>query len=133
MTDSRFDVDPSDWMDGANCAGMDGDIFFTERGESTATARSICAECVIRRACAQFALDHNEKWGTWGGLSAKQRLLIKRRKSTLDVELAKSAGHRCVVCDTRYFPDSGAQKTCSAVCAARRGMRRSRRALRGVS
>lgn len=72
-------ADPADrsWMDHAACRGMDPDLFFTERGESTAEPKRVCAGCPVRLACLEHALAINEREGVWGGLSARERRYLK--------------------------------------------------------
>lgn len=67
------------WRDHAACAGKDPNIFFPTRGDSTAMARAkaICATCPVTDACLQRALDESLNSGVHGGLSAKERRLLK--------------------------------------------------------
>lgn len=55
-------------------------MFFTNRGEDTAPAVALCNTCHIREECLEFALENCERFGVWGGMSAKQRRLEKRRR-----------------------------------------------------
>ena len=67
-------------LTGALCAEIGGDGWFPEKGESIAQVRAICAECPARLPCLQWAIDHEEQHGIWGGLSlAERRRLHKRR------------------------------------------------------
>ena len=34
------------WQDGANCLGVDPDLFFPERGASTREAKEVCRGCI---------------------------------------------------------------------------------------
>jgi WhiB family redox-sensing transcriptional regulator len=36
-------------------------------------AKAICETCPVRLACLAFALERNEKFGVWGGLTEKER------------------------------------------------------------
>ncbi|AZP21587.1 transcriptional regulator [Streptomyces antibioticus] len=67
-----------DWQDEALCAQTGGDFFFPEPGSSVREAKRICGLCPIRSACLEFALDNDERFGVWGGLSEKERLEIRR-------------------------------------------------------
>jgi WhiB family redox-sensing transcriptional regulator len=69
----------TDW-DQAACNGQDTGIFFDHedtRGEKRATslaaARSICAQCTIRTACLDYAVETTQAFGVWGGLTAAER------------------------------------------------------------
>ncbi len=69
-----------DWRDRALCAQTDPEIFFPDKGESTAAAKRVCRACDVRAECLQDALDHHERFGVWGGLSERERrqLLCQR-------------------------------------------------------
>ena len=70
-----------DWQDGANCLGVDPDLFFPERGASTREAKEVCRGCIVRRQCLEFALQNGEKFGIWGGLSERERRRIRRQRA----------------------------------------------------
>lgn len=62
------------------CAGLDSALFFPERGESTDQARAVCADCPVQAECLQAALERNERFGIWGGTSARERQQLRRRR-----------------------------------------------------
>ena len=68
----------SDWPDYAACAQTDPDAFFPEKGESNRAAKKICARCFVRTDCLAYALEHDERFGIWGGLSERERRRMKR-------------------------------------------------------
>lgn len=68
------------WQDHANCLGIDPDLFFPERGEPTTEAKAVCAGCRVRTECLEYALAIREPHGIWGGASARERRLIRRRR-----------------------------------------------------
>lgn len=78
---ARHVVGETAWMALANCAGVDPDLFFPERGESTASAKDVCRGCVVRTECLEYALINGEKFGIWGGLSERERRRIRRSRS----------------------------------------------------
>lgn len=43
-------------------------------------ARELCSRCSFLVDCLQFALDEDIDYGTWGGMTAYQRGLIKRKQ-----------------------------------------------------
>jgi len=73
-------ITPADlaWQEEALCAQTGADFFFPEPGSSVREAKRICGLCPIRSACLDYALDHDERFGVWGGLSEKERLEIRR-------------------------------------------------------
>jgi WhiB family redox-sensing transcriptional regulator len=80
MTDDR-----PDWMERANCIGVDPDLFFpTGRRYGAAVevrrAVAICNECEVRLECLEYALANGEKHGVWGGKSVRERQRIARAR-----------------------------------------------------
>ncbi len=67
-----------DWQAEALCAQTGADFFFPEPGSSVREAKRICGLCPIRSACLEYALDNDERFGVWGGLSEKERLALRR-------------------------------------------------------
>jgi WhiB family redox-sensing transcriptional regulator len=74
------------WAPKGLCVGADPELFFSqdlERGEykavREATAKSWCADCPVRRPCAEWAEVHNED-GVWGGTTTAERQRARRRK-----------------------------------------------------
>lgn len=74
------------WQDGANCLGVDPELFFPERGTSTKEAKDVCRGCIVREQCLEFSLQNGEKFGIWGGLSERERRRIRRQRA----QVAKS-------------------------------------------
>jgi WhiB family transcriptional regulator, redox-sensing transcriptional regulator len=68
------------WRDRANCLGLDPDLFFPEQGASTRAAKEVCAGCVSREPCLQYALDENIEFGLWGGKSRRERKTMRRER-----------------------------------------------------
>jgi len=71
-------VEPEPWTQFAACRNMPANLFFPEQGQSTTEAKAVCAECAVRERCLTYALDHHERYGIWGGLSARERTRIRR-------------------------------------------------------
>lgn len=68
-----------DWWEAALCAQTDPELFFPPDKETERTAKKVCGECTVRTACLAFALENDEPWGVWGGLSEKERLKVKEQ------------------------------------------------------
>jgi WhiB family redox-sensing transcriptional regulator len=66
------------WQEQALCAQTGGDFFFPEPGSSVREAKRICGLCESRAACLSYALDNDERFGVWGGLSEKERMQLRR-------------------------------------------------------
>lgn len=77
--DLLFDAIEQDWQEQALCAQTDPEAFFPEKGGSTREAKRICKACGVRDECLEYALEHDERFGIWGGLSERERRRLKKR------------------------------------------------------
>jgi WhiB family redox-sensing transcriptional regulator len=79
--DLSFFVDPQ-WRreNDYNCKGMGLDVFFPQDSEGVERAQAICATCPVRKVCLEYALALPEDYGIWGGVSERQRKLIRQRR-----------------------------------------------------
>ena len=68
-----------EWQERALCAQTDPEAFFPEKGGSTREAKRICQSCEVRDECLEYALEHDERFGIWGGLSERERRRFKKR------------------------------------------------------
>lgn len=68
------------WQDQALCSQVDPEIFFPEKGGSTREAKVVCRSCEVRAECLEYALDHDERFGIYGGYSERERRHMKRVK-----------------------------------------------------
>lgn len=66
------------WQTDALCAQTDPEAFFPEKGGSTRDAKRVCAACPVSEACLDYAMEHDEKFGIWGGLSERERRRLRR-------------------------------------------------------
>lgn len=83
-TDDRLD-----WQEDAACREYDNILFFGEdQGESElerqareSEAKAVCQRCPVAEPCLEFAIETNQKYGIWGGLTDKERASLKRRRA----------------------------------------------------
>jgi WhiB family transcriptional regulator, redox-sensing transcriptional regulator len=68
------------WRADAACASSDPTVFYVERGCSSRAARRICENCPVRAECLEYALQNNEQFGIWGGMSERQRRELRRQR-----------------------------------------------------
>lgn len=80
------ETDPS-WRLWAKCKGMDPNHFFPERGQLVAPIKMVCYGCPVRKRCAKFAVDNDIPYGVFGGLTEKERRLVRRGERSLDLPL----------------------------------------------
>jgi WhiB family redox-sensing transcriptional regulator len=66
------------WQVDALCAQTDPEAFFPEKGGSTRDAKRICETCEVRSECLDYALQNDERFGIWGGLSERERRRLRR-------------------------------------------------------
>ena len=69
------------WQSHGACREADSRIFFHPPGERGAphdkrerAAKQVCARCPVILACRRYALEAEEPYGVWGGLSEEERL-----------------------------------------------------------
>ena len=67
------------WQERALCAQTDPEAFFPEKGGSTREAKKVCVSCEVRAECLEYALENDERFGIWGGLSERERRKLTRR------------------------------------------------------
>ena len=67
------------WQSDALCAQTDPEAFFPEKGGSTRDAKKVCGACMVRSECLEYALENDERFGIWGGLSERERRRLRKR------------------------------------------------------
>ncbi|MGL4339204.1 MAG: WhiB family transcriptional regulator [Rhodoglobus sp.] len=67
------------WQSDSLCAQTDPEAFFPEKGGSTRDAKKICTSCEVRNQCLEYALENDERFGIWGGLSERERRKLRKR------------------------------------------------------
>jgi WhiB family redox-sensing transcriptional regulator len=73
---------------GALCAQVDPEIFFPASGECSGPARRVCGACPVRVDCLAGALARREQYGVWGGLTASELRVARRRAAAAGAEVA---------------------------------------------
>lgn len=68
----------ADEVDQALCSQVGSDVWFPEKGQSTREAKEVCKQCPIRERCLTIALERDERYGVWGGLSERERRKLKK-------------------------------------------------------
>lgn len=74
-------ADAVDWREQAACRDHDPELWFPSIGDREKGAehaaydkpRRICAHCPVWPQCRAYALESDERYGMWGGLSPRQR------------------------------------------------------------
>jgi WhiB family redox-sensing transcriptional regulator len=73
-------LEETSWQAMARCAEVDPEAYFPEKGGSTASAKKVCFSCEVRQTCLEYALEHDERFGIWGGLSERQRRRLRQSR-----------------------------------------------------
>lgn len=73
------------WQQKGACTMANADGFYPGKGESINDAKKVCANCKVRDICLEYALDHNEEHGVWGGLSVRERRKELQQRQQHDV------------------------------------------------
>jgi WhiB family redox-sensing transcriptional regulator len=73
---------PGEWSEAGLCAQTDPEAFFPEKGGSTREAKKVCVACPVKAQCLAYALDTNQRFGIWGGLSERERRALQPKKKT---------------------------------------------------
>lgn len=76
------------------------DWFFSAEAEKKSAAKNLCFVCPVRKNCLQWALEHKQIWGIWGG---RDEYEIRRTLSLsyLGEETRKSRYPNCPFCSAR--------------------------------
>lgn len=78
-----LNVDIPEWVSQGICAQTDPDAFHPEKGASTEPAKRICHECPVKAECLEWALEHDERFGIWGGASSQERRKIQHERAVI--------------------------------------------------
>jgi WhiB family redox-sensing transcriptional regulator len=73
------------WRESAACSHVAVQIFFPPTDFEGEEAKAICRTCPVREPCLEAALEANEQFGIWGGLTTTERrvLVVRRRRAEL--------------------------------------------------
>jgi WhiB family transcriptional regulator, redox-sensing transcriptional regulator len=75
------------WQRKAACKGPQSAMFFPpshfekkdEKERRERAAKSICAQCTVKAACLNYAIEIREPHGIWGGLNETERRVVLAR------------------------------------------------------
>lgn len=93
MESNLLDLVSSDyaWHGRANCMGVDPELFFPQRGGSTREAKEVCRGCVVREECLEYAISYGERFGIWGGMSERERRLLRKSRAAATTRHASAS------------------------------------------
>jgi WhiB family redox-sensing transcriptional regulator len=72
------------WQHSAACRDKDPELFFpvSDMGpgaQQVQQAKAVCAQCPVRSACLEYALDNGLDHGIFGGATERERRNLARR------------------------------------------------------
>jgi WhiB family redox-sensing transcriptional regulator len=98
----------SDWSDSAACMTQDPEHFFSETSKSIQAAKQLCSTCTVKVDCLDYALENDEQFGIWGGLTRHERNRLQKSDSPL-ARVASYIGLRKPRASKSHLaPDQGA-------------------------
>jgi len=62
------------------CRAHDAELWFAESPADVEHAKALCADCPVRDACLDGALERREPWGVWGGQLLVQGVVVPRKR-----------------------------------------------------
>jgi WhiB family transcriptional regulator, redox-sensing transcriptional regulator len=76
-----------DWRSLSACRAEDPELFFPLSASGPgvaqlAMAKAVCARCLVRADCLEFALSTGQVYGVWGGTSEEERTRIWRVRAS---------------------------------------------------
>jgi WhiB family redox-sensing transcriptional regulator len=86
-----------DWQIDSLCAKAEHrdsrDWFFSKEPKEKYDAKNLCFGCPVRKQCLQWALEHRQIWGIWGG------------KDEVEIRRALSVSYKGEEARRRRFPN----------------------------
>jgi WhiB family transcriptional regulator, redox-sensing transcriptional regulator len=77
-----------EWQNRANCKGTDPDEFFPDAGGSGTQAKRICRRCEVTTECLNAAIERDEKFGVFGGMTRNERKRYAKRAARMEAKAA---------------------------------------------
>ena len=69
-----------EWKEVAACKNENPNTFYPSDGVGVEIARRVCAICVVKEPCLEYALANRLDHGVWGGCSERERRRILKRR-----------------------------------------------------
>ena len=94
------------WQDQSACGGEDTNLWYPEKGQSPSKkAIGLCYSCPVKEACLEYAIENEERFGIWGGLTPNERKKIVNERLRRNLNGKPTAGmHSVAYAESRDFP-----------------------------
>lgn len=115
----------ADWRVRGNCRNLkDPDVMTPDPADyrSIAKAKTICGGCPVKDVCLDAAIQRDERFGIWGGLTPAERGVA----STMKGRAVHAATRKCRYCNMRRPAGLVVNRQCRS-CAVARSLPPSRR------
>ena len=71
------------WMADGLCLKFDYDLCYPEKKSRIVDAKKVCEQCPVRPKCLDWAIEHDEPEGVWGGMGPAERVREIQRRRTV--------------------------------------------------
>ncbi len=68
------------WYEYALCAQADPEAFYPKKSGSVREAKRVCRSCEVTDQCLEYAMENNERYGVWGGMSVRERRKLEKKR-----------------------------------------------------
>lgn len=72
-------TDELSWKNEALCQ-TNPDLWFPAKGEAGTAAKMICRQCPVKEPCLDLAIQNGESFGVWGGMGARERRALAKKR-----------------------------------------------------
>jgi WhiB family redox-sensing transcriptional regulator len=71
------------WFRNAVCKGVDPELFFAviPGPDGYVEAKAVCAGCPVAADCLEYAIENNELYGVFGGVTAHDRKVLVAQRN----------------------------------------------------
>ncbi len=82
LPNAEAEAATANWRNKAKCRGSDPDMFFPESKDKryAEEALKVCYGCKVKEDCLNHAIENNEKYGVWGGMTPAERDSLPRTR-----------------------------------------------------
>jgi WhiB family redox-sensing transcriptional regulator len=72
-----------DWATYGACNYQPRNLMYTKGAKRVQKAKKVCATCPVAAECLEWAIENDEIFGIWGGMTRRERMqLVKEAKES---------------------------------------------------
>lgn len=74
--------------------GRDGEVggWNREDADNVAKAKAVCKECGVSAECLDYAIEFEEVYGIWGGLTTRERNKVRKSRAAARTSVSPTDG-----------------------------------------